>query len=183
MGHNGSGKSTLLRICSLLEAPDEGALSFFEGELPVHADLALRRRITLVLPRPAVFNAPVRANVAYGLKVRGLDAHEAAARTERALDSVGLTKKKNLNALTLSSGEAQRLALARAIVIRPELLFLDEPTAFIDRDNTKIVEELVLDLKKAGETGIIIATHDLAQAERLADRILVMNSGCLSERL
>lgn len=176
-GPNGSGKSTFLRICALLENPDKGEVNYFLGDIAFKKDIELRRRITLVLPKIGVFNTTVFNNAAYGLKIRGLKGKEIEDKVEEALNFVGLIHKRNQNALTLSSGETQRLGIARAIVIEPEILFLDEPTASVDKENTEIIEHIIRDIKKEGKSTIIITTHDLAQAERLADSILTMNEG------
>lgn len=177
MGRNGSGKSTLLRICSLIEEPDKGELIFSDDSVPVEKDLGLRRRITLLLPRIGVFNTTVYRNVAYGLKIRRLEEREIGERVNGALDFVGLAHKRGQKALTLSSGEMQRLGIARAMVIRPEIMFLDEPTASIDQKNTEIIEEIILNLKKEQRSIAVVTTHDAAQAKRLADRLLVMQEG------
>ncbi|MGC8938626.1 MAG: ATP-binding cassette domain-containing protein, partial [Thermodesulfovibrio sp.] len=140
MGPNGSGKSTLLRICALLENPDSGKVIYSESIKTIENNLNLRRRITLLLPNTGVFNTTVFKNVAYGLKVRGMNKKEIKARVEKALDFVGLLHKKEQNALTLSSGEVKRMGIARAIVLEPEVLFLDEPTASVDEENVEIIE-------------------------------------------
>ena len=97
----------------------------------------------------------------------------------KALDFVGLGGKKHQKALTLSSGETQRLGIARALAIEPEIFFLDEPTASIDHKNTAIVEDILLRLKGDKKTIVIMTTHDMAQAERLADTMLIMQNGKL----
>ncbi|MFZ3123132.1 MAG: ATP-binding cassette domain-containing protein [Thermodesulfovibrionales bacterium] len=176
-GHNGSGKSTLLRICALIESPDKGEVNYFSGDNIISKDIGLRRRITLVLPGIGVFNTTVFNNAAYGLKIRGDKSKEIERKVNDILKFVGLIHKKNHNALTLSSGETQRLGIARAMVIEPEILFLDEPTASIDNENTKIVEDIILNMKKEGRSKIIIATHDMMQAERLADFMLIVDEG------
>jgi tungstate transport system ATP-binding protein len=177
MGRNGCGKSTLLRICALLEKPDSGDIAFFsDGSLLPH-DLPLRRRITLALPRTGVFNTTVFKNVAYGLKIRGVPSEGIEQKVTKALAFVGLDHKKNQRAVTLSSGETQRLGIARALVIEPEILFLDEPTASVDQENTEIIESIIGAMKKDGRTTVIMTTHDREQAERLADRLLVMKHG------
>ena len=182
MGPNGCGKSTFLRICSLLERPDAGDLLFTDGEKPLIQNIALRRRITLVLPRTGVFNTTVFNNVAYGLKVRGMDGNHVKDEIDRTLDIVGLGHKKKQNARTLSSGETQRLGLARALAIAPDILFLDEPTASVDEENTMIIESIIGRLKKSGRTTVIMTTHDKDQAERLADTLLIMTQGGIEER-
>lgn len=179
MGPNGCGKSTLLRICSLLEQPDGGDLLFQDDGAPLVQDIALRRRMTLVLPRTGVFNTTVFNNAAYGLKVRGVPAASIEEQVAKALSFVGLEHKKKQNARTLSSGETQRLGLARALAIEPEILFLDEPTASVDQENTSIIESIIGNLKRDGRTLVIMTTHDRDQAERLADRVLIIERGSL----
>ena len=181
MGPNGCGKSTLLRICSLLERPDGGDLLFQDNSAPLVQDIALRRRMTLVLPRTGVFNTTVFNNVAYGLTIRNMQKHAIEDTVQKALAFVGLEHKKKQNARTLSSGETQRLGLARALAIGPEILFLDEPTASVDEENTAIIETIIANLKKDGRTLVIMTTHDRDQAERLADRVLIIERGSLRE--
>ena len=180
-GSNGSGKSTLLRICALIESPDKGEVNYFSGDNIISKGIELRRRITLVLPGIGLFNTTVFNNAAYGLKIRGDKSKEIERKVNDVLKFVGLIHKKNHNALTLSSGETQRLGIARAMAIEPEMLFLDEPTASIDNENTKIVEDIILNMKKEGKSKIIIATHDMMQAGRLADCMLLMDEGKISK--
>jgi len=176
-GPNGCGKSTFLRICALIETPDSGEISYLSQGRAVQKDLELKRRMTLVLPRVGVFNTTVFKNVAYGLTIRGIRHNESERKVNRALEFVGLGHKKEQNALTLSSGETQRLGIARAMVIEPEILFLDEPTASVDQKNTGIIENIILEMKKDAKAIVVITTHDRAQAERLADCLMVMNDG------
>lgn len=177
MGPNGSGKSTFFRICALLENPDKGEVNYLSGGVISRKDIELKRKITLLLPKVGVFNTSVVKNAAYGLKIRGMVGSEIKEKVDRALEFVGLINKKNQNALTLSSGETQRLGIARAIVIEPEILFLDEPTASVDQENTEIIEDIILKTKKRGRSITIIATHDIAQAKKLADQLLLMKDG------
>jgi tungstate transport system ATP-binding protein len=177
IGPNGGGKSTFLRVCSLLESPDRGAVTYLSEGRTVAADLALKRRITMVQPKVGVFNASVFRNVAYGLKIRGVPSRLIKEKVLGALDHVGLPHKKDQNALTLSSGETQRLGLARALVVEPEVLFLDEPTASIDPQNTAVIEEIILKLKREPRTLVIMATHDMEQVRRITDRVLRMEQG------
>jgi tungstate transport system ATP-binding protein len=181
MGPNGCGKSTLLRICSLLEHPDAGELLFMDDERTLPHGIALRRRMTLVLPRTGVFNTTVYNNVAYGLKIRNMQKQVVEDKVGQALEIVGLEHMEKQRALTLSSGETQRLGIARALAIGPEILFLDEPTASVDKENTAIIESIIAGLKKNGRTMIIMTTHDRDQAERLADHLLIMKEGRIAE--
>jgi len=133
IGPTGSGKTTLLRIIDLLDQPTIGHV-FFKGvdicHLPSQNKLAMRRKMAMVFQKPVMFKASVYDNVSYGLKLRG----EGKAKDEvlRAIKEVGLLGYESRDANTLSGGEMQRIALARAMVIKPELLLLDEPTANLD---------------------------------------------------
>lgn len=178
-GPNGSGKSTLLRLLALLETPDAGSVDYLENGAALSKDLELRRRFTLVLPRPGIFNTTVFNNVAYGLKIRGVKSGEIETRVNAILETVGLAHKRPQRALELSSGETKRLGLARAMVLNPEVLFLDEPTANIDPLNTEIIEEIILKMKAGGAATILLITHDPAQAERLGDQMLFLKDGGL----
>jgi tungstate transport system ATP-binding protein len=177
LGPNGSGKSTFLRIAALLEPPDAGQVRYLDQGVLLSPDLLLRRRITLLLPKIGVFNTSVFNNVAYGLKIRGRRASEIEARVNVVLERVGLSHKRRQNGLDLSSGETKRLGIARALVLDPEVFWLDEPTANIDPKNTEIIEQIMLDMKSGGKSTIIVVTHDPAQARRLGDHLLVMDNG------
>jgi tungstate transport system ATP-binding protein len=183
MGPNGCGKSTLLRICALLETPDSGDITFYSESKPVIKDISLMRRLTLLLPNIGIFNTTVYKNVVYGLNIRNLQKSDIISRAENALDFVGLLHKKNQKALTLSSGETKRLGIARALVIEPDIFFLDEPTASVDQKNTEIIDEIIQKLKRESRSTIIIATHDTAQAERLADKLLFIKDGQITESI
>lgn len=178
-GPNGSGKSTFLRICALIESQDSGEINYLSGGQVLDNDLALKRRITLVLPKVGLFNTSVFGNAAYGLTIRGIKGPEANRRVDKVLDFVGLSHKKVQNARTVSSGEAQRLGIARALVIEPEILFLDEPTASVDLKNVGIIEGIIQTMKQDGKVTVIMTTHDRDQAARLADRLLVMKDGAI----
>ncbi len=177
MGPNGCGKSTFLRICALLEEPDRGEVNYFSGETISRKDIELKRKITLVLPKVGIFNSTVFNNVAYGLKIRGIEHIRIEEKVNSALDFVGLIHKRHHNALTLSSGEAQRMGIARAMIIQPAIIFLDEPTASIDSKNTGVVEEIILKMGEQRRTTIVLTTHDASQAERLRGNILLMREG------
>jgi tungstate transport system ATP-binding protein len=182
MGPNGCGKSTLLRIAALLENPNQGEVKFFNGRTPLSHDIDLKRRITMVFPRVGVFNTTVFNNIAYGLRIRGMAREETKERVERVLETVRLAPKKHQRALTLSSGETMRLGLARALVVEPDVLFLDEPTTSIDVANTEIVEQVLLKISQDQKLTLIIVTHDSAQAERFQGRLLYMHDGNLFDQ-
>lgn len=181
MGPNGCGKSTFLRICALLEHQDSGEIIYADNNTPLAQDIPLKRRMTLVLPHIGVFNTTVYKNVAYGLRIRGLHRDAIRQKVDQVLTFVGLERKKDQHARTLSSGETQRLGIARALVLEPEVLFLDEPTASIDQENTMIIESIIQKMKKDDRSMVIMTTHDPDQAGRLADRLLVIREGKLIE--
>ncbi len=177
IGPNGSGKSTLLRISALLEYPDEGKVIYHDDYKTFEDNVELYRRITLVFPKGGLFNITVFKNAAYGLKLRRINKGEVEKKVEDALRDVGLWEKRNQNALTLSTGEGQRLALARAMVLNPDVLFLDEPTASLDPRNTSIIEEIISNIKRRYMPTIIMVTHNMFQAQRLADSVIFVYEG------
>jgi len=179
MGPNGSGKSTLFRIAALLEAPEQGQVVYRQNGQPLAPDINLKRRITMVFPRLGIFNRSVFANVAYGLKFRGLPRKLRGQKVMEVLAQVGWTHKAPQPALTLSSGETMRLGLARALALDPEVLFLDEPTAHIDQANTDIIEACIHRIRTERALTLFIITHDPAQAERLQGQKLLLQDGGL----
>lgn len=179
MGGNGVGKSTLLRMCALIEQPDSGEIFYSEDKNILNKDICLRRRFTIVLPAIGVFNSSVCDNVLYGLKIRGVSKKKAELMVGEALDFVGLGDRFKQSALSLSSGEKQRLGIARAIAIKPEILFLDEPTASVDKDNSEIIDSIIFAIKENYGAKVIMTTHDLKQADKLADFKLVLENGIL----
>jgi len=181
MGPNGCGKSTLLRVCAMLEAPDAGSIRFTDAGNELQQDLALRRRMTLVFPKTTVFRGSVFDNAAYGLRIRGANAPFVSERVEEALVSVGLIHKVRQDARTLSSGESQRLGIARALALKPDVLFLDEPTASVDEEHTAFIEDLIMALDRQTATTIIMTTHDRHQAEKIAGRLVAMRRGVVGE--
>lgn len=183
IGPSGAGKSTFLRILNLFEKPTNGRFEF-DGQTANGTPLEknrIRRKMSLLFQTPAVFDLSVFDNVAYGLKVRGFDKKTIMEKVEEALDIVGLSGLETQNALTLSGGEAQRMAFARAIVYEPEVLLLDEPTANLDPSNVAKMEELIRRMRDERGTTIIIATHNIPQVRRIADRVGLLLDGKLIE--
>ena len=181
VGPSGSGKSTLLRLLNFLEMPTSGSIRFgnFVTNGSSDAPLNLRRKVTTVFQRPVLLNTNVHNNVAFGLRIRGQKKHET--NIEEVLDRVGLAHLARQRASTLSGGEAQRVALARAIVVEPEVLLLDEPTANLDPYNVGLLEKITRELNGEKGTTIVLVTHNVFQAKRLADRVGLLLEGRVIE--
>lgn len=178
VGPSGAGKSTLLRLLNFLESPTAGTILFEGQPVPAQPPLALVRRVTTVFQRPLLLNRPVRDNVAYGLLLRG---ETADGRVNEALERVGLTGLAGEAAHKLSGGEMQRVALARALVLRPEVLLLDEPTANLDPYNVGLIESIAREWNGTHQTTIVLVTHNVFQARRLAHRAGLLLGGKLVE--
>jgi tungstate transport system ATP-binding protein len=181
VGPSGAGKSTLLRLLNFLEPPTGGTIRFldavFDAAHPM--PLPLRRRVTTVFQRPILLNRSVQANVHYGLQLRG--ERDSASWVEAALEQVGMVGMARQRARTLSGGEAQRVSLARAIVLQPDVLLLDEPTANLDPYNVGLIEDIVRDLNEERGTTIVLVTHNTFQARRLGDRVGLLLEGRIVE--
>ena len=179
VGPSGSGKSTLLRLLNFLEQPTEGTIHYegraTDGE---RTPLELRRQVTTVFQQTALQKAPVRANVAYGLRLRGLPVD---GQVQGLLETVGLGELASAPARLLSGGEKQRVALARALIFRPRVLLLDEPTANLDPYNVGLIEDIVRTENRDHGTTVVLVTHNVFQAHRLAHRTGLILSGRLVE--
>ena len=181
VGPSGAGKSTLLRLLNFLEPPTSGNIVFHSqvyssDRIP---PLDVRRRITTVFQRPVLLRRDVATNVAYGLRLRGR--RDSAAQVRATLESVGLQHMGNQPARTLSGGEAQRVALARAMVLEPDALLLDEPTANLDPYNVGLIESIARELNRTQGTTIVLVTHNVFQARRLAQRVALLLDGRVVE--
>ncbi len=176
LGANGAGKSLFLRLCHGLIRPTTGRVLWqgAKGRDPADAQ-------AMVFQRPVMLRRSVAANVDYALKLRGMAAAERRAAVEDALGHTGLRRLADNPARVLSVGEQQKLALARAWALQPEVLFLDEPTASLDPAATHAVEQIINAIDAAG-TRIVMTTHDLGQARRLGDEVMFLNRGRLLEK-
>jgi tungstate transport system ATP-binding protein len=174
LGPNGAGKSVLMRLCHGLLAPTSGSIEW-------RGTVNRRRRQAMVFQRPVMLRRSALANVVYGLKLAGVTSRERELRAQDVLEAVGLREAARRPARVMSGGEQQKLALARAWALGPEVLFLDEPTANLDPGATREVETLIGQIR-AGGTKIVMTTHNLGQAKRLGDEILFLSQGRLVER-
>lgn len=176
LGPNGAGKSLLLRLCHGLIVPSAGRITW-----AAPPDVHVQYHQAMVFQRPILLRRSVEANIAYPLRLRGIGARERSERVGEALARAGLSALANQPARRLSGGEQQRLAIARAWVMRPEVLFLDEPTANLDPAAARAIERLIDSVHDSGAK-IVLTTHDLGLARRLADEVLFMHHGRLRER-
>ena len=171
LGANGAGKSVLMRLMHGLLAPSQGRITW--------ASEGAARQQAMVFQRPVMLRRSALANVVYALELAGVA--EPGRHAMEALKEVGLAHLAHRPARVLSGGEQQRLALARAWALHPEVLFLDEPTASLDPSATREIEAVIRAFDAAG-TKIVMATHNLGQARRLGDEVLFIHQGRLVER-
>ena len=178
-GPNGAGKSTLMQLLGLLLPPDRGEIIVAGTAVRGGSDRQrMRRQITLVEQSPFLFDGTVYDNLAFGLRLRNVRGDLQRRRIATALEAVGLQGFDHRRARALSGGETRRVALARAMVLRPKVLLLDEPTAGLDRESLPLFESCLATLPGTGVT-VIISTHDVDQSRRLQGQILHLEAGRL----
>jgi tungstate transport system ATP-binding protein len=174
LGANGSGKTLLLRMCHGLLEPTKGGVRW------AGSGKNERLRHAMVFQKPVMLRRPALANVTHALRAAGHSRTEAARLGHEALARFGLGALASRPARLLSGGEQQRLAIARAAALKPDVLFLDEPSSQLDPGATRQIEEMLRTLEADGVT-LLMATHDLGQARRLAKRVLFLHRGRLVE--
>ncbi len=178
IGPNGAGKSTLLSILAFLSPPTEGEV-YYAGERVDWEGSAARThrlKVTLLHQSPYLFGGTVGANVAFGLKSRGVKGDAQRRIVADALDAVGLRGFAERKARELSGGEAQRVAMARALALAPEVLLLDEPLANIDRETAALLETVIASLPARGAT-VVMTTHDPDHPARLNGEAIFLDGG------
>ena len=177
-GANGAGKSTLLSILAFLTPPTSGEIFYAGNRVDWnHGSVEeYRRKVTLLHQSPYLFVGSVHDNVAFGLKVRGIPGEEQRRIVDRALDGVGLQGFRDRKARELSGGEAQRVAMARALALNPEVLLLDEPLANIDRETAGLLETVIASLPARGTT-VVMTTHDPDHPGRLNGESIHLEGG------
>jgi tungstate transport system ATP-binding protein len=179
VGPTGAGKTTLLRLFSGLDRPSSGRITWHSqsnGDLPT---LERLRRVATVHQRPLLLSQTVRYNVHYGLRVRRV--HPAREQCQTILAALGLDRLADQDARTLSGGQVQLVAIARALAVEPEVLLLDEPTAHLDPATVALVENLIREYKTRAKATVIWATHNLFQARRVASQVGLLLNGQLIE--
>ncbi len=181
VGPDGSGTSTLLGILAFLNKPDRGTIRFDGVRVNwTRKECALlRQRVTLLHQRPYLFSGSVASNVESGLAARGVRKEDAQEVIRESLQKVGLAGFESRAARRLSGGESRRVALARALACKPEVLLLDEPVANVDRASAVLFESLVVSLAADGMT-MVISSHDERQGERLGGKMIYLEDGKLS---
>ncbi len=179
IGPTGAGKTTLLRLLGLLDEAVSGHLSLLGIDVTLSSrnHLEIRRRMAFVQQKPVAFSCSVYENVCYPLRWRKISKDETKKRAIDALELVGMADYAQRNAKTLSGGETQRVAIARALVTRPEILLLDEPTANLDPNSANKIEEVLEWVGREHSTTLVMTTHDLGQAKRLAGVVGVIIDG------
>lgn len=181
LGPNGAGKSTLLRCLAFLEQPAAGLIRFEGQTLAAKDALAYRRRTAVLFQEPLLFDTTVFENVATGLRLRGVHRQEVRKRVMRWLERLGIAPLAQRSARTLSSGEARRVSLARALAPEPELLFLDEPFTALDTPTRAAFICDLAELLNARQMTTIFVTHDQAEARALADRVAILLAGKIAQ--
>ncbi len=181
VGPNGAGKSTLLLALASLVRPTRGQLAYRGSPVVPRDELAYRRRIGLVLPDPLLLDTSVFANVAAGLRFRGASSADTRRRVAEWLGRLGVEHLARRPARQISSGEAQRVSLARALVLEPDLLLLDEPFASVDAATRSRLLDDFEQLVRETRVTCVLVTHDLDEAVRLGDRMAVVVAGRLRQ--
>ncbi|MFQ5946065.1 MAG: phosphate ABC transporter ATP-binding protein [Anaerolineae bacterium] len=181
VGPNGSGKSTLLRLLNFLESPSSGNITFDGFEIGPNSTVPLdmRRRVTMVFQRPVLLNRSVRSNVVYPLALRGRRDSQQLVRA--TLERARLEEIVHQRVRALSGGEVQRVSLARSMVLEPEVLLLDEPTANLDPYNVNLIEETLRAFHHECGTTLVLVTHNVFQARRIAERVVLVIEGRVVE--
>ena len=175
VGPSGSGKTSLLRLLNRLDEPSSGTVYLDGLDYRQIAPRDLRRRVGMVMQRPYLFPGSAADNLRFGPKQRGEVLSDA--RIEELLTSVGLGGYASRDVANLSGGEAQRVSFARTLANSPEVLLLDEPTSALDEDSKGDVEKIILQIRHEQGIPCVLVTHDAAQAVRLAQRALVLDTG------
>lgn len=182
MGPNGAGKSLTLRLLHGLLIPTSGKINWYQKGENSKQTKAIQNQQAMVFQKPVLLRRSVTENLRYTLRVKNItDKNEQQKLIDEALEKAGLEDQAKNPARRLSGGEQQKLAMVRALMTRPAILFLDEPTASLDPNATKAIEDMVLSASEAG-TKIIIVTHDIGQANRITDEIIFLNKGQMTEQ-
>lgn len=177
LGENGAGKSTLLSLLAFLESPQQGQILFQNKEINNTSILLLRRRVALVAQKPYLLKGSVFDNLLLGLKFRSIPARLAKNHIMEALGRVGIVDFLDRPIKELSGGEAQKVALARALALQPDVLLLDEPFSHLDEGSINHLSQIIIEFSGSGQRSVIFSAHDKSQATALAGRVITLSNG------
>ena len=177
LGNNGAGKSTLLKLLAFLESPQQGQLLFKGENFKTSSLLSLRKRVVLVAQKPYLLKGTVLDNVLLGLKFRSIPLQLAKKQAIEALEWVGITSFSNRQVAKLSGGEAQKVALARALALKPEVLLLDEPFTHLDQESIKHLSHIITHFSQSNGQSVIFSAHDGLHVTTLAEKTIFLRSG------
>ncbi|MBN2419455.1 MAG: ATP-binding cassette domain-containing protein [Deltaproteobacteria bacterium] len=185
LGPNGAGKTTLLEILAFILKPDRGEL-YFNGNLFDHAapgNIGHRKNVVLVQQHPVLFTTNVFRNVEFPLKIRKIEKSKRKKTVDELLSMMGMTEFGNALGHTLSGGETQRIAIAQALACSPDVILLDEPTSSVDIENRAGIESIIKKINRDKGITVIFTSHDMLQVSRLADEIIYISNGKISDTI
>ncbi len=177
LGKNGAGKSTLLKLLAFLEKPQQGEIHFFTEDLATTSLFVLRKRVVMVSQKPYLLRGTVLENVLLGLKFRSIPIAAAIKQAQQTLEQVGISSLLDKQAASLSGGEAQKVALARALALQPEVLLLDEPFSHLDQGSIRQINFLIQQYVRQNNHTVIFSTHNHQHATENADNSIFLDSG------
>ena len=185
LGPNGAGKTTLLEIFAFILRPDEGELYFCDNTVHyTNSDLhSYRKRVVLVQQHPVLFTTTIFKNVEFPLKIRKIEKAKRQNSVEELLSLVGMTAFRGSLGHTLSGGETQRVAIAQALACSPDVILLDEPTSSVDIENRAGIENIIRRINREKGISILFTSHDMLQVKRIADKIIYINNGRVSDSI
>jgi tungstate transport system ATP-binding protein len=183
LGPNGTGKTTLMEILAFISSPSEGEISFKEEKVYFGGSdlISIRQKVVLVQQKPILFTTSVYKNVEYPLKIRKINKNRRESLVDELLGLVGMYDFKEAEAHKLSGGETQRIAIAQALACSPEVILLDEPTSSVDVENQFIIERIIKEINRDKNISVIFTTHDMVQASRIADEIVFLYDGKITD--
>ncbi len=184
LGKNGAGKSTLLKLLGFLEKPQQGKIFLFDKDSATTSLFTLRKRVVMVSQKPYLLRGTVLDNALLGLKFRSLPIASAKKQAEQTLEQVGIASLRDAQAASLSGGEAQKVALARALALQPEVLLLDEPFSHLDQASIRHINFLIQQYVRQNNHTVIFSTHNHQHATEIADESIFLDSGkCVDMKL
>mgnify|MGYP001188987455 FL=1 len=182
IGPNGAGKSTLLKVMALLATPTSGTITYRGQQIyPGTVSLATRRKMATVFQQPLLLNTSVYHNIAVGLKLRNVSRKEQRERVQRWMEMFNIAHLAKQHAYTLSGGESQRVSLARALVLQPDILFLDEPFSALDFPTKQELMKDLIQVLRQTRTTTLFVSHDLLEIKQMADRLIVLMNGRITQ--